>query len=307
MLINPRKESTELSILSCLSTRNSLSEKEKQYYTALEKGFKGEQQFDEYLETSLEEWFVISDLMLEHNNSFFQIDSLGITQETLYLFDVKNYDGDFIIENDRWKSVTGIELKNPLHQLTRCETLLRRFLLERGIHFTIKSFLIFINPHFTLYQAPFNPSIIFPTQLTQFLKRLQKETTNLDKRHNNLAELLVSANQKNYPNSSIHKYSYKQLPKGLICPSCGSLLTKISQVEQKRNFICSICYCKERIEKAVLRSVDDLHLLFPERKITAVEVYEWCGKLLSKKRIYRILIKNFKRVGKGKYSSYKRI
>jgi len=89
MLLKSRFESQEWMILRSLNTRMELSEKEKFYYLNLEKGYEGEIKFDLLAENLLEERFIINDLLLEVNNSYFQIDSLIISQGMIQLLDKK--------------------------------------------------------------------------------------------------------------------------------------------------------------------------------------------------------------------------
>lgn len=304
MITKPRFESSELLTLRYLSPRISLSEKEKQYYLNLEKGYEGERLFDQNMVPRLADWLFVNDLRLEHHHSYFQIDSIGITQETLYLLDIKNFDGDFIVEKDVWKSLTGTELKNPLHQLARCETLFKKFVQAKGMHFSIKSFLIFINPHFTLYQSPLNPSIIFPTQIERFITTLQSEKTNLSNKHRNVSDLLISSHQEKYPYSSSPHYNYNEIAKGIVCSSCNSLITTVSDWERLGKLVCSKCFFNEDQEKAILQCVKEIQVLFPDRKISTVEIFNWCGGLISKKKIQRVLTQNYQRQGQGKFSYY---
>lgn len=304
MISKPRSESSELLTLRYLSPRTHLSEKEQQYYLSLEKGYEGELQFDQNVVPRLADWLFVNDLRLEHHHSYFQIDSIGITQETLYLFDIKNFEGDFIVEENTWKSLTGNEIKNPLHQLARCETLFKKFAQERRLHFSIKSFLIFINPHFTLYQAPLNPAIIFPTQLDRFIKTMELERPTLNNRHMNLSNLLISSHKEKYPYSSSPHYNYNEIAKGIVCSSCNSLITTVSNSEPTGKLFCSKCFFIESHENAILQCVKEIQILFPDRKISTVEVYNWCGGLISKKKIQRVLTQNYQRQGQGKFSYY---
>src|ERR1700748_3760767 len=90
-----RTKSAELLILKSLNIRMNLSEKDKQHYFNLEKGYKGEVLFDSLTEKLHCECFILNDLLLNLNNSTFQIDSLIISPEAIYLFEVKNYEGDY--------------------------------------------------------------------------------------------------------------------------------------------------------------------------------------------------------------------
>jgi hypothetical protein len=171
MLLNPCSETKELLILRSLNSRLNLSTKEKQYYINLEKGYEGEKKFEKLLENQLSDFLILSDLLLEKNNTVFQIDSTLIFQKKIHLFEVKNYEGDFYIEKDIWYSRSGTEINNPLEQLKRSESLFRRLLQDLRLTLPVEAHLIFINPEFTLYQAPMNLPIILPTQLNHFIKK----------------------------------------------------------------------------------------------------------------------------------------
>lgn len=303
MIINPRIESPELLTLRYLTPRKKLSEKERNKLTSLEKGFVGEKKFDVMCETFLEEWRFLTGLLLDYNHSFFQIDSLGVVQDELYLFDVKNNEGDYIVKGDNWQHTTGAELKNPLHQLKRCETLLKRLLKDHGFQFTIKPYLIFINPQFTLYNAPLDPSIIFPTQLDRFMDKLQFVKTKYHKKHDNLINLLLSSNHSSYPNSLEPAYHYDELLKGVFCKGCCSTMQD-SGPDKRGKLFCPTCGYTVGYETAVQGEVKELQHLFPDRKVTIAEVFEWCDGLIGKKSIQRVLAKNYNRMGRGRFTYY---
>ena len=107
-----------------------LAEKDKHSISNLVKGFEGEVMFDLLTEKLQCQSYILNDLLLETNNGKFQIDTLMITQEPLYLFEVKNYEGDFYFEADRFYTLPKKEYKNPLHQLQRSESLLRQLLAK---------------------------------------------------------------------------------------------------------------------------------------------------------------------------------
>ena len=78
-----RTESTELLILRSLNTRITLSDKDKQHYFNLKKGYEGEVMFDSETEKLQCECLILNDLLLKLNNTTFQIDTL-IISETIY-------------------------------------------------------------------------------------------------------------------------------------------------------------------------------------------------------------------------------
>jgi hypothetical protein len=152
MLLKTRTESNELKILRSLNVRINLSASEKQHYLNLKKGYEGEVKFDSLTASIDREFYILNDLLLESNNTTFQIDSLIITQESIIPCEVKNYEGDYYYQDDKFhKCTTRKEITNPLHQLKRSETLLRQLLQKHGFHLPIEGYLIFIHSEFFLY------------------------------------------------------------------------------------------------------------------------------------------------------------
>lgn len=297
MIFRPRPEKQELILLHYLKDRMEFSYDEVLTYTNLVKGYEGELKSDFRLRDLTDEWLVLNDLLLEYNGSKFQIDTLIIAYEKIYLLDVKNYEGDHSIKGDKWHMPSGKPEKNPLHQLERCETLLIRFLHDLGFHFPIESYLIFINPEFHLYTTSIHPEIIFPTQLNRFLEKLNANPVKLNKKHFQLAEQLNARNIVESHYKRLPPYTYEHLKKGIICPNDKSFYTD-------ETLICKKCGCIEDVEAAVLRSVKEFTLLFPDKKITTDSIHDWCSIIKSKKTIRRFLAKNFKLIRHGRSSYY---
>lgn len=302
MILKERSESEELLSRRYLHRRMELSEKEKTYYFNLEKGYEGEKKFDILLEDLQEERYVLNDLLFEVNNSFFQIDTLIISQRAIHLIDIKNYEGDFRLDSDKLYSViSGKEYKNPADQLKRCTTLLRQLLQSIKYPSLIESHVIFINSEFTLYQTPLDAPFIFPTQLTRFLKELNQTASILNDHHKKLAKKLLSLHQPKNPFSTLPKYHFDQLQKGIYCHQCYSF----SMAIQFHHFVCKSCGSIEKIEDAILRHTEEFNLLFPEKKITTHNIYEWCKTELHERTVRRILTKYFTKQKKTNGVYYK--
>jgi Nuclease-related domain len=295
-----RTESDELLILNFLNIRMSLSDKDKQHFFNLKKGYEGEKIFDSLTEKLQCECIILNDLLLKLNNTMFQIDSLIITSETIYFFEVKNYEGDYYYESDRLYKSPKSEINNPLNQLTRSESLLRQLLQNLGLNIPIHASVVFINPEFTLYQTPLNKPFIFPTQVNRYLKNLNKTSLKLNGNHKILADKLISLHIKDSPFKLLPSYDYDQLRKGITCFKCTSFSISV----EGRKCVCKECGQEELVAIAVLRNVKEFKLLFPNRKITTNVIHEWCKVVISKKRIRRILEKNFKIVGVHQWSFY---
>ncbi|MCM3599208.1 NERD domain-containing protein [Robertmurraya korlensis] len=293
MIYKSRSESAELLILDSLNKRMSLTEKDKQHYLVLRKGYEGEVLFDSMTEKLECDCLILNDLLLRINHTIFQIDALMITFDTMYLFEVKNYEGDFYYEDDKLYLANKTEVTNPINQLRRSETLLRQLLQSLGDHTPIQGKVIFINPEFTLFQAPLNKPFILPTQVNRFLKRINSNPSKLNRKHRILAEKLTSLHLTESPYQQLPSYSYDDVQKGIICDRCQSFEVF---VEGKR-CICGDCGGEEKLSEALLRTIEVFKLLFPERKINTNEFYNWCNEVVSKERIRRFLRKNLNMVG----------
>jgi hypothetical protein len=300
-IVKQRSVSHELGVMRSLNTRTDLSEEEKKHYINLEKGYQGEVMFDHLTVELQNDILVINDLCLEYNNTIFQIDTLIISQKTIYLFEVKNYKGDYIYESENFKLLLSKkEIINPLGQLNRCRNLLQDLLRSLHIQLPLESYLVFINPEFTLYQAPLNEQIIFPTQLKCLMNTLNQRPSKLTDWHRKIAAQLVSMHLPKNPNSKIPRYKYGQLKKGTICADCFSFMT----YDGDRKLFCEKCDYEEHVDSAILRSVEELKLLFPDKKITTNLVYDWCGGIGSMKKICRVLKQNYGIIGFGKWTYY---
>jgi hypothetical protein len=95
-------------------------------------------------------------------------------------------------------------------------------------------------------------------------------------------------------------YTYEQLKKGIACFLGHSFMRPYN----KELLICPQCEAKESIESAVLRSVEEFLLLFPERKITTVDIHDWCKIIPSLKTVRRILMENYTIIRSGRSSYY---
>ncbi|MBO1003963.1 nuclease-related domain-containing protein [Pseudogracilibacillus auburnensis] len=294
--------SKELIIFNHLYPRMNFSANEKLTYDNLKKGFIGEEKFYHILKKTLDPYqLVLFNLLLESNNTEFQIDNTIIIQNTIFLFEVKNFEGDYYFEGNKWYIVSSRkEIRNPLLQLQRTEFLFKQILQKLNVNFDVKSYIIFINEEFTLYQSPLGLPIIFPTQLNRFIKDLNSQPQKLTAHHTKLAKQLMEIHIEESRHSRLPKYEYNQLKKGIVCRFCPGFMSYLSY----KKLVCNKCGEEEEIASSVMRSVAEFNLLFPEIKITTRAIHEWCVVVESKKTIRKILLKHLTFIQHGKYSYY---
>jgi hypothetical protein len=296
-----RTPSKELQILEILSYRGKLSEREEQHYLNLKKGYEGEVMFDQILHNQLQqECYIIKDLLFKINNNKFQIDTLIVFQDLIEFYEIKNFEGEYTFERDNFYKHSNFKITNPEHQLNRAETLLQQLLLSQGYNVPIKSSVVFVNPEFTLYNAPHNKPFILPSQINSLLKRLNANNSKLTNRSKIISDKLISLHQEDSPYDKLPTYSYDQLKKGISCKHCYSFSIKIAG----HYCYCNNCDEREKLADAVIRSTQQLLLLFPNKTITTNEVYDWCSIIPSKQRIRRILQKRLNYINKRSWSYY---
>jgi hypothetical protein len=92
-----------------------------------------------------------------------------------------------------------------------------------GFTFNVIPHTVFINPEFTLFQAPLDKPIILSTQINRFIQELNSNPSKLDKNMNILAEKLTSLHIHNSPYKQLPSYNYGQLKKGVTCASYSTL------------------------------------------------------------------------------------
>ncbi|WP_226677351.1 nuclease-related domain-containing protein [Mesobacillus jeotgali] len=213
---------------------------------------------------------------------------------------MKNFEGEYYFDGDTFRKINGTEVKNPLLQLERNLSLLRQFFNYFGFNTSIEPYLVFVNPDFTLYNAPLNKRIILPTNLNRFIHQLNNNKSTLNDQHSRLSEKLLSSHLTKSPFTKIPKYEYSQLRKGVFCHSCGKAMEEYSG----RVFMCNNCSVKENTKSALIRSVKEFNLLNPLEKMSTNIVYEWCGGVFPKKTIRQVIKENFITSGYGQWSYY---
>ncbi|MDR7001843.1 nuclease-related domain-containing protein [Neobacillus niacini] len=300
MLKKPRLVPYDLIILRSLNARMDLTEKDKKAYLYKEKGFEGEVMFDKLTVELNNDCYILNDLLFELNNTEFQIDSSIVFQDTLKFFEVKNYEGDFYFKSGRFYIKNGDEIKNALNQLERTESLFRQLLHSIGYKISVEGYVVFINPEFSLYQAPLDKPIILPTQLNRLIRNLNMTPTKLDKRHTRLSDELIALHKPKSRYTLVPHYEYGQLKKGFVCGTCHSLSVSV----EGNKLVCGICREQEDLDSAIIRSVDELRMLFPDLKITTSLIQEWCKVIESKKMITRVLKKHFNMTGYGRWTFF---
>jgi hypothetical protein len=298
LILKQRGIPRNLKFASSLHARRELTEEEGRTYRAYRKGFEGEKQFDDWINPVAENAVVLHDLLLEHLNSVFQIDSLFIQRNTIHLFEVKNLENEYYIEGEIWFSGSQQEINNPINQLRKTISQFKRLLQQHRLTYHVEPHLIFINPTFILYGAPKNTPITMYPQLPKLLQKLAMPAQ-ITNQELELGNKLIEIHENTKTIISAPDYTYEKLDKGLVCPDC----CKLYPISLGRYVTCATCGHREEKSLAIERAVDEFMFLFPNEKVTNRRMREWCG-INSKRVIRNVLDRKLTLQPLNKYAFY---
>lgn len=288
MIYKFRTKPVALSVMESLLIRLGLSKTERKYYLNQKKGYEGELVFDTYLKKWVIKCLVLNDLCLKVNGSVFQIDTLIICGDTIYIYELKNYSGNYDYKDGALQARSDFEILNPLNRNNDRKILLNTLLRKLGYRFKIEAFVVFMNPEFYLYDLPRDKPFLFVGQLPQHFKMLEEKFDGINASHQNLAQKFCDLHIKNYRPHNLPEYHYSGLTKGIYCPQCFSF----EHADTRQNRICKKCGYKETIVEAIRRSAEECRLLFPNEPLGTPRTFEWCGQIYNKPRIRRVLKKS---------------
>lgn len=299
-IYKPLEFSKTLRYYLAIYARTKLPPESEYYLQSLLKGYDGEKDWASHLNELPDDIPILYDLLFEVSQSTIQIDALCILQHKLILFEIKNFQGNFSADDEKWYSPSNKEIKNPLNQIKRAEPLLHQFLKKHQLHIPFDYYLIFVHPTFVLYGATHHEHVIFPGQIPEFMDNLKQQTFAPQRMHTKIIDTFLSHHKSDL--HLLHKpvYHYDQMTKGLFCGQCGGKMKR----KHKRTFSCMQCHHSATVNDIVLSNIKDYMTLFPERKVTTANIYDWIGGEVSPNAIIKILHNHFERKGVGKSIHY---
>ncbi|WP_043930390.1 nuclease-related domain-containing protein [Bacillus sp. EB01] len=300
MLYKARTKSEELLTLECLDKRMTLPEQDQRRLYRLKKGFEGETQFDNFTSELQSQCIVLNDLNFKVNNTTIQVDTTIIFGKTLKFYEVKNFEGDYYLNEEKFLMRDGTEKNNPLLQLMRIESSYRQLLKELNCNLPIDASVVFVNPAFMMYNAPLNQPIIYPSQLTRLQDQLNKLPSSITPYHWSVADKLKSLHQEKNEFTKLPDYKYDNLKKGSTCAACDSF----DIIVAGHKLICLRCGHEEDVPGSIMRNVKEVQLLFPDIKISTPLINNWCH-VIPENRIKRVLEKNYTLIWNSRWSYYK--
>lgn len=270
-----------------LSGRISLSSPEKNHFYRLQKGFLGELAFHQLSKPIISSRSQsLYSLSLQTEEGHFQIDHLYLFPDKIYLHEIKNFTGDYTIQNNQWFHLpSNKEINNPFIQLKRTESYFRQFLRRHGFQHEVISNVVFIQDAFVLYHASPQLPLLFRSQLEGHVKQITSQTRSSGTKERDLAEQLTSRHKENTSFRKPIAYTYDQMNKGVNCPQCMKMMIRVTQ----RMLHCRSCSFLGHNKQMLLFNIRQFQHLFPNEKLTSSIIYDWCGGLFSLSSIRGVL------------------
>lgn len=269
-------------------------------------GYKGHVDFIGLIKPLLPEDFVLlNDISLKLPYKFTQIDSLLITDSKIIRFEVKNILSQYEYKDGVWYSNGYRMSNNYFTQVKRAGEILEELMRENKYFVPIESQLVFIN-------EDDNVSILGDDHQGEYLMRgqirpfLKNEIENRQFGQLNPMEMAHFLKKQSIELHSVldlkHKDLREQVQRGVQCCQCGG--GNLDSRSKRYHIVCNNCGFAEPKQKAVLRTICDIGVLYYDQPLTKRQIMEFIGDFRLNHTIKRVLKRYFKPVENGKNYLY---
>ncbi|MGK0553978.1 nuclease-related domain-containing protein [Macrococcus capreoli] len=151
MIIKERKFDDELSYLLQVSIRAKLSETDNESINVRIKGINGERRFDDLAIQYIKHGLILNNLQFIVNKQYFQIDTLIIMNNEIYIFEIKNIHYDIFFKDNYFYFNNGAPIEKLNEQRTRTPKLFNQLLIQNHIDLPFNYYTTFVNPDYKVY------------------------------------------------------------------------------------------------------------------------------------------------------------
>ncbi|TDM13061.1 nuclease-related domain-containing protein [Macrococcus lamae] len=202
--------------LEVLNKRCILDDADKKLLDKERNGWNGERLVGEVLQETLDGRWFMSNILLEHDQNYIQLDHVIITRQCVIILEVKHHRHDYEIRSGKWYFQNGREASNPLNQLDRAKSILAHWFQRRKIYLQVHGYIVWTGDGHIFGLQPGVP-IIKLTKLARIVNELQISEMIFPQLH----EVLLTEQLKTNP-FYLHRAA-GQLKNGFNCPACYHL------------------------------------------------------------------------------------
>lgn len=227
----------------------------------LEAGFSGELKVDSYLQKIYAPNLpiILTNLSLTLSPGYsFQIDTLILTKQTVFILEVKNIKGNLYFKSNPHhllREIDGDEtiMDCPITQLGIAKENLTLWLAQRGINVNVSGLVVLANQQAIVKEAPPNSPITYMKRLAIILREINQMPPIYKLSEIEMIAKTIQANQtpyQIYPLCDYFKIDPRVLKKGQLCSVCNGVMAyKASRVRYCNSCGISEVYDPGRIVK----------------------------------------------------------
>ena len=268
----------------------------------LKSGYEGECDFDDWLERfGRQHWKVFKDIWIDAGG-ITQIDTMVITGEGIYVFDVKNYSGDLEYIDGKWFSDGKRLNKDIFIQLKRSMEKVGVMHRRMGARGALRGMIVFTNAHSDVrVMDDVDVAVVRRSEIKRKIQQLVdgenwNDVLDIGRTAQAVEAFTIDCP---YKPRELEDLEFDRLMKGICCGSCGGFL-----IEVGRYHVRCRCGHVEPKEKAVLRTICEYGVLRHERDLKVGEVHQFLEGAVTKKRVSELLGRHFKLIDSGRYAKY---
>lgn len=300
MFLTERRKSNEHTYLETLSKRAILTEEEEKRLSWLQRGFEGEQLYDQIFdEVGHKDLNIFRDIWIQADKSLTQIDALIVTDETVFINEIKNYSGNYKYENNIWQ-IGKIQISDdPIIQSKRAASKLIKIFRENKINVKTDFNIIFPNPYFIL--STDDSYCRSKTVKREMMKQYFRSQQQLSSWSN--ADRIVQIIQDHIVLEPQYKASIDQsrLTLGRQCLKCSSFELNLNRYSTT----CKICSDKATNKDHVQAAIRDHNILFTLSNIKSRDIRTFINNEVSKSTVKRYINDLCLLNNKGKHATYR--
>ena len=289
-----------------LARHKNLSSKIRRGISLTEIGNKGESHVVKILkEFGSKHWIYLQNVWLDKNGRY-ESDIIVITNVGIYIFEVKNYEGNFVYDNGDCKINNYDLTENCIAQTNRAYKKMQSICSDTFIKAKTHGAIIFIGEYNPVeIKSPIsNIKVVKRSGLKSYIQQMIEEERNFHERQIDIDSLMQQLNKYCIPDpfrfNPLSDEEFTNIRTGICCSRCQNFSLDITG---EHYFRCE-CGMEESLEEAVIRTICEYGSLRYDKNLVVTKLLDFINHQTSLSNLYRILNKHFARINPKSRSGY---
>lgn len=296
---------TKIELYQELLIRGALSTEQAQELEQLQFGQEGEQTLIDYFRMYGEShWSVFQNVWVDYYGKF-EVDCLLITSNQIYLFEVKNYKGQYVYENSQCRCNGQKIGHNAISQTQKSYINFTNFLRQNKINVPVTGVLLFtgIDCEVTIHDEIGDLKVVRRNQLRNFIHKIKHDERNYRKDRVDIDSLRQVLDDFEIHNpflpDAIPSEIVSRIRNGVRCSHCHSF-----EVDALKMYVCCLCGIYEPIENAIIRTICEFALIHFDSDLLINDLVIFFNGDYSRGTIKKYMDKHFTQISFGRNMKY---